>query len=352
MIVRSKAPLRISLGGGGTDVAPYPHLKGGAVISATIDKYVYATLVPRDDRRVAITSLDYDTTLRYNVNEKLSYNGELDLVKATVALMGIDRGFDLLLHSDAPPGCGLGTSSAAVVGVVGAIKEWLKLPLSSYDIAQLAYRIEREEVRIAGGRQDQYAATFGGVNFIEFLGDTTVVNPLRVPIEILNELEYRLVLCYTGRTRLSAGIIEDQMAALAQGRPDVTAAFDATKALAFSIKNALLLGDLEELGLLLDEGWQQKKKFSGKISCPVVDEMYEAAKSSGALGGKLLGAGGGGFLLMFCRFDRKQQVAKTLVDMGGQIMDFGFETRGLQTWTVPDSPPQRVKTMDAVGASC
>lgn len=336
MIVRSKAPLRISFAGGGTDVPPYPRLRGGAVLSGTIDKYVYCTLLPNGNRGINVVSHDYDTILSYNVRDTLRYDGQLDLVKATVKVMGVGRGFDLFLHSDAPPGSGLGTSSAAVVAIIGALKHWLKLPLSNYEIAEMAYKIEREEVGIAGGRQDQYAATFGGMNFIEFLGDTTVVNPLRIPPEIINELEYRLLLCYTGQTRLSAGIIEDQTTRLLRNEDDVIEAFDATKALASSMKNALLLGRLNEIGRLLQEGWHHKKKFSSRISSPVIDELYEAAKSEGALGGKLLGAGGGGFLLLFCRFDRKQQVARKLVEIGGQILDFDFEFRGLQTWAVPE----------------
>jgi D-glycero-alpha-D-manno-heptose-7-phosphate kinase len=334
VIIRSKAPLRISFAGGGTDVPPYIYQKGGAVFNTTIGKYVYATLIPKDNYDVCITSLDFDTTVRYNVKDRLPYDGQLDLAKAAVELMGIEVGFSLVLHSDAPPGCGLGTSSTAVVAMVGALKHWLKLPLSNYDIANLAYRIEREEVGIAGGKQDQYATTFGGMNFIEFLGDTTIVNPLRVPANLINELEYRLLLCYTGQTRLSAGIIEDQTSGLVQRKEEVIQAFDETKALAFSTKNALLLGKLEEFGRLLDEGWRQKKRLSTKITSPRIDELYQAAKEGGALGAKLLGAGGGGFLLVFCQFDKKQQVAQKLIEKGGQILDFGFEFQGLQTWTV------------------
>jgi D-glycero-alpha-D-manno-heptose-7-phosphate kinase len=333
-IIRSKAPLRISFGGGGTDVSPYPEEQGGAVLSATIDKYTYCTLIERDDDTVRVRSLDYETLVRYNVNSELQYDGKLDLVKAVTKVTGIRKGCELLLHSDAPPGSGLGSSSALVVGLVGAIKHWLRLPLTHYEIADLAYRIEREELGIKGGKQDQYAATFGAFNFIEFLGDKTIVNPLRIDQDIINELEYRLILCYTGETRLSAGIIEDQVGSYVQRKQDVVKALDETKSLAVKMKNALLLGQLDEFGSLMHQAWDNKRRFSSKVTNPHIDQLYEAAKQGGAIGGKLLGAGGGGYLLLFCEFDRKHTVAERLARLGGQIADFSFDFSGLQTWEV------------------
>jgi D-glycero-alpha-D-manno-heptose-7-phosphate kinase len=198
MTVRSRAPLRISFGGGGTDVPPYPEQEGGAVLSSTIGKYAYCTLKERDDDSISVQSLDYDVFAKYQINGQLPYDGKLDLVKAAIRSMNVHSGFDLFIHTDAPPGSGLGTSSALVVAIIAAFRQWLKLPLTSYDIAELAYHIERDEAGIKGGRQDQYAATFGGFNFIEFLGSTTVVNPLKISFDTINELEYRLMLCYTG----------------------------------------------------------------------------------------------------------------------------------------------------------
>ncbi len=332
MVIRSKAPLRISFGGGGTDVSPYPEEQGGATISATIDKYAYCTLIERHDEHIKVKSLDYDITANYQTNCKLQYDGKLDLVKAAINAMEISEGFDLFLHADAPAGSGLGTSSTMTVALVGSIQDWLKRPLTDYEIAELAHHIEREEAGIKGGRQDQYAATFGGFNFIEYFGDRTVVNPLRIKRDVLNELEYRLMLCYTGKTRLSAGIIVDQVDGYVQKRKEVVDALDETKKLAFAIKNTLLLGKLDEFGSLLDEGWKEKKRLSAKVSNPQVDEMYEKAKKIGAIGGKLLGAGGGGYLLLFCEFDKWHIVAEALEKMGGTIMKFAFEYRGLQTW--------------------
>ena len=334
MIIRSKAPLRISFGGGGTDVSPYPEEKGGAVLSTTIDKYAYCTLVERGDDSINVKSLDYDIVTKYHVNDKLKYDGKLDLVKAAIKVLEVRNGFDLFLHSDAPPGSGLGTSSALVVALVGAFKQWLKLSLTDYDIAELAYHIEREEAGIRGGKQDQYAATFGGFNFIEFLGKTTVVNPLRIKRNTLNELEYRLTLCYTGETRLSAGIIEDQVSSYIQKKDDVVLALEETKKLASNMKNALLLGKLSEFGLLLHEVWCCKKRFSAKMTEPRIDGLYEVARQSGAIGGKLLGAGGGGYLLLLCEFDKWHIVAERLEGMGGKIVNFTFDLRGMQSWEV------------------
>ncbi|MDM8000431.1 MAG: GHMP kinase [Dehalococcoidia bacterium] len=337
MTVRCRAPLRISFGGGGTDVPPYPEEKGGAVLSTTIGKYAYCTLVPRDDDQISVTSLDYDIVASYSVNSELKYDGNLDLVKAAIQAMGVSSGCNLFLHTDAPPGSGLGTSSALVVAIVGAFKRWLRLPLTGYDIAEMAYRIERVQAGIKGGRQDQYAATFGGFNFIEFLGKTTIVNPLRIDWDTINELEYRLMLCYTGGTRISAGILDDQVSGYVEGREDVLSAFAETKQLAFDMKNALLLGKLNELGSLLHRAWCCKKRLSSKISDPRIDELYELARKNGAIGGKLLGAGGGGYLLFLCEFDKWHIVAEKLERAGGKIVGFTFDLRGMQSWEVTES---------------
>jgi len=337
MTIRSRAPLRISFGGGGTDVPPYPEEHGGAVLSTTIGKYAFCTLIERLDDSINVRSLDYDVVARYNIDGELRYDGKLDLVKAAIQTMKVRSGFDLFLHSDAPPGSGLGTSSALVVAIVGAFRQWLKLPLTAYDIAELAYRIERDEAGIKGGRQDQYAATFGGFNFIEFLGKTTIVNPLRIDWDTINELEYRLMLCYTGGTRVSAGILDDQVARYTERDADVLRAFEETKQLAFDMKNALLLGKLNEFGFLLHQAWRCKKRLSNKITHPQIDQLYELARQNGAIGGKLLGAGGGGYLLFLCEFDKWHVVAEKLERAGGKIVGFTFDLRGMQSWEVSET---------------
>ena len=334
MIIRSKAPLRITFGGGGTDVSPYPDEHGGAVLNVTIDKYAYCTLIPQSGNSISVESLDYDIVTKLVVDDQFEYGDKLDLVKATLETMKVKDGLKLFLHSDAPPGSGLGTSSTVVVALIGALKHWQGLPLTNYDIAELAYHIEREQLGIKGGRQDQYAATFGGFNFIEFLGETTVVNPLRIKRDAINELEYRMMLCYTGKTRLSSTIIADQVSSYVQGKKDVVQALDRTKELAVQMKNALLLGKINEFGSLLNEAWHAKKMFSNRMTDPSIDELYEVARQSGVIGGKLLGAGGGGYLLLLCDFDRRHIVAENLEKIGGKIMPFCFDLQGLQTWEV------------------
>ena len=217
MIIRSRSPLRISFAGGGTDVPPYPQERGGAVLSITIDKHTYVSLEPNDEDAITVQSLDYDIVAKYHTEQDLAYNGELDLVKAVIRRMAADRrGMKLFMHSDAPPGSGLGSSSALVVSIVGALRHWLRQPLTDYETAELAHHIERDDLNIKGGLQDHYASTFGGVNFIEFYDKAVIVNPLRVRPERLDELEYNLVLCYTGQTRLSANILERQIASFVQ----------------------------------------------------------------------------------------------------------------------------------------
>jgi D-glycero-alpha-D-manno-heptose-7-phosphate kinase len=332
LIIRSKAPLRISFAGGGTDVPPYPEERGGAVLSTTINKYAYATLIPRDDDTINVTSLDYDVVAKYHADEKLFYDGELDLIKAVINNMGTKQGLDMFMHSDAPPGSGLGSSSTVVVALVGIFQKLLNKPLTDYDIAELAYKIERTDLGIKGGKQDQYAATFGGFNYIEFHSESTTVNPLRIKRDILNELEYSLLLCYTGKTRLSANILSEQIDKYVKKEKKSIEALDEIKAICVDMKNALLKGHLGEFGELLHKGWMHKKTLASKISNPEIDKLYETARANGAIGGKLLGAGGGGYLLLFCDFDKKHIIAEKLENLGGQIVNFGFDYQGLQSW--------------------
>jgi len=337
MIIRSKAPLRISFAGGGTEVEPYLSERGGVVLSTTIDKYAYGSLRFRNDRQITVTSLDYDVVAKYRLDEPLTYDGNLDLVKAVIRRLNRennDQGLDFFLHSDAPPGSGLGSSSTMVVALIGLFKHWLHLPLTNYEIADLAYQIERMDLGIKGGKQDQYAATFGGFNFIEFYRDATIVNSLRVPPDVLNELHYNLLLCYTGRTRLSARIIDTQVEGYVQRQEDVVRAMDELKRIATALKNALLQGRLNDFGALLHQAWMNKKKMAAQISDPHIDELYETARKHGALGGKISGAGGGGYMFFYCQFDRKHIVAEQLERLGAQVVDFNFDFHGLQTWEV------------------
>jgi D-glycero-alpha-D-manno-heptose-7-phosphate kinase len=342
MIIRSKAPLRISFSGGGTEVSPYKDEYGGVVLSATIDKYAYGSLRLRDDRSVNVTSLDYDIVAKYNLDDEMKYDGELDLVKAVIKNKrlneGYKQGFEFFIHSDAPPGSGLGSSSTMVVALIGLLKHLQRLPLTNYEIANLAYHIEREDLGIKGGMQDQYAAAFGGFNFIEFGAgpglSNVVVNPLRIGADVINELAYRLILCYTGRTRLSANIISSQVESYTKKEVDVLAAMDELKKITVELKNALLQARLDDFGRLLHEAWINKKRMAKQITNESIDTLYEAARQHGAIGGKILGAGGGGYLLLYCEFDKKHVVAEELERLGGQVVEFTFDHHGLQTWEV------------------
>jgi D-glycero-alpha-D-manno-heptose-7-phosphate kinase len=342
-ILRSKAPLRISFAGGGTDVSPYPEERGGAVLNCTIDKFAYVTLESEIGRSggTEVESLDFDLKANYARPSDLLYNGELDLVKAALKTLrppggsnGSSEWLRLFLHSDAPPGTGLGTSSAMCVALVGAFQHYLKEAWTAYDIAEIAYRIERTELGISGGRQDQYSAAFGGFNFIEFGADHTVVNPLKIRPEVVNELAYRLLLVYAGGGHYSNELIEGHKKGYEAKKGSIVEALDATKQLAFDMKRELLRGNIDEMGNLLDRGWQLKKQFSEGVSNPQVDAIYEKARTAGALGGKLVGAGGGGFLLLFCDFARRAQVARAVQESGGRVTDFAFEMGGLQSWSV------------------
>ena len=340
MLYRAKAPLRVSFAGGGTDVPPFPAREGGLVLNATINRYAYGTLRPRDDEQIRIESADFGIAVDYDRREPLVFDGKLDLVKAAIRKLEdgdeAKRGFDLFLRSSAPPGSGLGSSSTLMVTLVGLLKGFRGLPLTNYEIADLSYRIERVEAGIKGGLQDQYAATFGGFNFIEFFGDRVIVNPLRIAPDVVHELEHNMLLCYTGATRRSDGIIEDQTTRLEEGNADTLAGLREQKRFAVEMKNALLQGRPRVFGELLHEAWQAKKKLSGRITTSFIDEAYEEALRHGALGGKVTGAGGGGYMLFYCRFERKHRVAEALARMGATVDDFAFDGGGLETWSVPD----------------
>ena len=330
---RSRAPLRISFAGGGTDVPPFPSTDGGCVLSATINRYAYGSLTPRPDRRVRIESVDFGTTAELALDEEFDLDGRLDLVKAAVRRFGVPDvdGYDLVLRSNAPPGSGLGSSSTMMVALTGLLAEHHGAALGEYETAHLAHLIERVDLGISGGLQDHYAATFGGFNFIEF-GEQVVVNPLRVRDEVVHELEMGLMLCFTGITRASAKVIDDQSSRVVSGAVDTLAGLRAQKELAVAMKSALLRARLREFGELLGEAWKQKKRMSPLISNPRIDELYELATGSGALGGKVTGAGGGGYILFYCDFARKHRVITELERAGASVLEFSFDGKGLTTW--------------------
>jgi len=336
MLIRAKAPLRLSFSGGGTDIPPYPQLEGGCVLCATINRFAYGTLRMRTDGVMRVDATDLGMSVSYGTNDQLVFDGKLDLIKA--AILELDArssmGFDLFLHSDAPPGSGLGSSSSMMVVLVGLLREMRGLRHDDYEVAHLAYVIERERLGISGGLQDQYASTFGGFNYIEFLPDRVIVNQLRVSPDIVSELEYNLLLCYTGRTRLSAGIIDDQRSRYREDQPATLRRLREIKALTAEMKNALLRREFNAFGKLLHDEWMLKKELSSRISDASIDQLYGHAQRAGALGGKITGAGGGGFLLLYCGFEKKLLVANRMKDLGCTIADFAFTPGGLLTWRI------------------
>ena len=332
--VRAKAPLRLSFAGGGTDVPPFPQIEGGAVLSATMDRWAYASVRARSDRSVSLRSLDYGQELTFDHDDQIQFDGRLDLPKAALLRM-LERdaqGIEMFLHSNAPAGSGLGASSAMVVAIVAALANFSRLPMTVYDIAAMAYALEREDLGIRGGYQDHFAAAFGGFNYIEFNSDHVVVNPLRVDEATLNELEQNLLLVYTGRTRLSDGIIADQTERFTAGEPDSVEALHRQKSLARQMKDAILRGRLGDFGTLLDESWREKQRMSPRIATPEITEAYEIARKAGALGGKVTGAGGGGYMIFYCEYERRHLVAQHLIDFGMSASDVTFTPRGVTTW--------------------
>lgn len=340
MIYRSKAPLRIGLAGGGTDVSPYADQYGGAILNATVNMYAYATIVPRSDGKIVFNSIDKAIIEEYDSQEVLPTNNNLVLLsgiynRIVKDFSGKSLSFELTTRVDAPPGSGLGTSSTLVVAIIGAFAEWLNLPLGEYDMAHLAYSIEREDLKMAGGRQDQYAATFGGVNFMEFYAeDKVIVNPLRIRSKYLNELAYNLVLYYTETSRLSSTIIESQSNNVKTGKADSIDAMHNLKEQARLMKEALLMGNLDKIGEILDYGWQHKKNMASGISNPLIDKIYASAVDAGATGGKISGAGGGGFMIFYCPQNSREKVIDALRKFGGDAKRFEFTVQGLSTWSL------------------
>ena len=339
-IIRSRAPLRISFAGGGTDVSPYSDEKGGAVLNATINRYAYVTIIPRNNKDVEIASLDYDVTLKYTIDKEIAFDGQLDLIKGIINKFkikyGLKNGFRIFIHSDAPPGSGLGSSSTVAVATISAFAELLRMPLTPYDLAELAYEIERIDVGIKGGKQDQYASAFGGINFIEFNKDKAIVNPLRVRESTLNELEYSLVLGYIGSTRSSGKIIERQIDNYEKKKQEASSVMDNIKMLTYKMKDSLLRGELKHFGELLDKEWQEKKKMAEGISNERIDKIYEEAQKAGAIGGKISGAGGGGFMFFYTNFDKKVDVVRKLKQMKVQVLPFSFVNTGATVWRLRD----------------
>jgi len=340
MIIRSKAPLRLGLAGGGTDVAPFSEMFGGAILNATISMYAYASIQPRHDGKIVLNSLDKKEYYTFDTVKQLVIDGNLDLHKGIYNRIVSEftresLSFELSTYVDAPPGSGLGTSSTLVVAILGAFAEWLNIPLGEYDLAHLAFEIERHDLGMAGGKQDQYAATFGGVNFMEFSReDKVVVNPLRIRDKYLDELAHNLVLYHTETSRLSSRIIEQQTKNVLANNTRSLEAMHKLKEQAIMMKEALLRGELDKIGDILNFGWQFKKNLAEGVSNKFIDDIYDIAMKNGATGGKVSGAGGGGFMFFYCPGNNRSKVIEALNMFGGQSKRYEFTTKGLSAWTI------------------
>lgn len=340
MLYRSKAPLRIGLAGGGTDVSPYCDQFGGAILNATLSLHAHATIETTENGKIILHSVDKQEEQSFDWSDQLPVNGQLDLLKGVYNRIQKDypfhkKGLRLTTFVDAPAGSGLGTSSTLVVAIIGAFAEMLQLPLGDYDIAHYAYDIERKDLGLAGGRQDQYAATFGGVNFMEFYGnDQVIVNPLRIRQEYLNELAHTLLLYFTATTRESAAIISEQQKNVRNKNDRSIDAMHQLKEQAKMMKEALLRGKLDAIGEILDFGFRQKKNMAANISNSRIDSIYEAALAAGATGGKISGAGGGGFMIFYCPGNTRYSVIETLGTFGGKIQPYQFTKGGMTSWSI------------------
>lgn len=333
MIVRSRSPLRLSFAGGGTDIPPYCRERGGAVVSATINKYSYATMETRQDKEIHIESVDFLKSLHFRNVSEISYDNELDVLKAVIRHLNTSgRGANIWMRSDAPPRSGLGASAAAFAAMIGLFNHMrVEGSMTNYEIAELAYRLEREELKIGGGYQDQYATVFGGINFIEFGNGWVRVNPMKLRKDHLLELEKHIVLVYTRDRPVSSDIIEEEKKQWRE-KKDVLDALDRTKELTQEVRYALMKGDFLRFGELLHEAWEAKKRHSPLVSNRYINDIYDLAIKNGALGGKISGAGAGGFMFFYCEPNKEHKVIAALQTAGIVPVSFTFDFEGLQTW--------------------
>ena len=345
MVIRSRAPLRIGMAGGGTDVSPYCDQFGGAILNATIDYYAYCTLEPLDDDAVEFISADTHKSASYAAEPRLEPDGQLDLFKAVhnYIIREFNQGrplrYRITTRVDVPAGSGLGASSTLVVAMLAAFAEWMNLPFGEYELARTAFLIEREEAGLQGGKQDQYAAAFGGFNFMEFGSEGRVlVNPLRMKEWVVSELEASLLLYFTGKPRQSAEIIEEQTRNVRQQNMDAVNAMHNIKREAFRMKECLLLGNFPSLHDVLRSSWESKKRMASSITNPHIEGLYATALDAGAYCAKISGAGGGGFLMFLTDPRYKDRVEQALASGNpheGRVYRCHFTNIGAQAWRVP-----------------
>jgi len=336
LIVRS--PVRISFAGGGTDLPAYYESYGGAVLSTAINKHFYTVLHRRTDGKIQVISSDLRVVETWEDLKQTSINdSELEIPLCVLKELGVEVSLNLFMASEIPPGTGLGSSASVCVNVLKTMATYLKLPLSKYEIAERAFYIARHILHKHVGKQDEYAAVFGGLNFIEFHQDNSVtVQPLGLAPAALREFQACLLLFFTGAAHHSWTILKEQEDSTRRDKGPAVTSLHAIRGYAEEMRDALLKLDFDRVGLLLHEGWQAKKQVSKKISTGRIDELYDAARRSGALGGKITGAGGGGFLLLYCRPEHQPRLRNVMNEMAAREMSFDFDLQGAQV--IADDP--------------
>ncbi len=338
MVFRSKAPLRIGLAGGGTDVSPYSDIYGGAVINAAISHFAFANIEMIEEKFIELHSADRNVSFRAPLNQILPIDGTLDLLKGMYNRILRDHGsfsggFRLSTSVDAPLGSGLGTSSTLMVAMAGVFRQMLGLSFENKEIAHYAYDIERKDLGFAGGKQDQYAAAYGGMNYMEFLpADKVIVQPINLGPDQMAALENNLVLYYTSLNRESSSIISEQQQNVIHKNKASIDAMHALKEQSSMMHDALVSGRFDEIGSILDFGFACKRKMASHISNPFLEEIYNAALIAGATGGKISGAGGGGFMIFYCPGQSRKRVCEALHNFGGYVKPFTFSNQGLTAW--------------------
>jgi len=340
MIIRSKAPLRLGLAGGGSDLSPYCDQFGGMILNATINLYAYCTIIERFDNIIRFDAPDINESAEYTSSNELLFDGTLDLHKGVYNRLVREfnlkpLSFSITTYSDAPPGSGLGSSSTMVVAIIKSFCEWLNLPLGDYEMARMAYEVERIDLNLSGGKQDQYAAAFGGFNFMEFIKDERViVNPLRVKQWIIDELESNMVLYYTGASRSSATIIDEQIKNTSSGNVTAIDAMHRIRQSSIDMKEAILKGDIQWFARILGQAWFDKKRMATSITNPQIDSIFDVAMNAGAITGKVSGAGGGGFIMFVVDPLNRIDVIRALNKLEGRVVDFNFTKGGCHSWRI------------------
>ena len=338
MIIRSKAPLRLGLAGGGSDVSPYSDLYGGNVLNATINLAAYCSIEPLNRPVIKVNAADAGVRQEVSLGtgpvniDALLIDGVYNRVIRDYGPIP-SPGFAITTYNDAPAGSGLGTSSTMVVCILKCFAEWMGIPLGDYELARLAYEIERKDLLLAGGKQDQYAAAFGGFNFMEFLpSDMVIVNPLRIKDWIISELEASMLLYFTGRSRFGGDIIAQQQKATRSGEKVAVEAMHRIKQSAIDMKLSLLQGDMAGFASIMGQAWEDKKKMAGAITNPMIQEAFDVAMGAGATCGKVSGAGGGGFIMLIVPPENRVAVIEALSKLSGKVVPFQFTEKGAVAW--------------------